>query len=178
MDTIVYRPTWGSRVLARICGAIAVLLGFMLLICPGLFILLLLTTGEIAPESRGDTIRTLLILALAAGALTIGVLLSVSANWGRVELSPATIREVAGGPSRRSTIVPLMEKVWVVRIETAAGASLDLDLGGRGYAPRYDLHPILRDLLPRLPAAAQVDPRLRQFAATGQLRWEDLLGDR
>lgn len=58
---------------------------------------------------------------------------------------------------------------WYIRIEDEGGHYIDLDITQGGHIGMYDVPRILRDLLPRLPASAQIDPRIQAYLSTGQM---------
>jgi hypothetical protein len=58
---------------------------------------------------------------------------------------------------------------WALSISGRSGDSIELDIGQPGYLATFDVMPIAKELLPRLPAAAEIDPRIRGYAATGQM---------
>lgn len=61
---------------------------------------------------------------------------------------------------------------WVVTITDSQGRQIRMPVGSGLYRNTYsnfDYQTILRDLLPRLPATAQVEPGVQHFVATGTL---------
>lgn len=59
---------------------------------------------------------------------------------------------------------------WAVLcIHSDRDGDLRLDIASRTRLALFDTRQILQDLLPRLPAAARIDPAVRAFAATGAL---------
>ena len=53
---------------------------------------------------------------------------------------------------------------WTVRLEDDAQGAIGLEVTQDRYVGTFDVRHILRDLLPRLPAACVVDPRVRAYA--------------
>jgi hypothetical protein len=193
METRSYRPTRVASGLRLALGAVLAAIGLLLCLGTTLAAALLTATGAVPPGQRARGLPlALLLLAVGAGCAGVGAILAFVLGGDRIELTPTTVRRITSGPvgvpllGRRDTVLPLativradvrsgrafpedvLTGVWIMRLETGDGRSLDIDLGGRGYNPLFDARAIVRDLLPRLPAA-QIDPRLRVFADGGPL---------
>lgn len=193
METRTYRPTRAATGLRLALGAIFAAIG--LLLCSGtvLVVALLAATGAVPPDQRARGIPlALLFLAVGGGCAGVGAILAFALGGDRIELTATTIRQITSGPAgvpligRRDITLPLaaivradvrsarafpedvLANARIMRLETGDGRSIDIDLGGWGYNPLFDARAIVRDLLPRLPAA-RVDPRLAAYAGGGRL---------
>lgn len=119
----------------------------------------------------------------AAAFVSGGVWLALSGRSDEVQLTPNALA-YTHGPS--ATILPLAEITrlesrwaqgrrggghWALVIIDRFGHAIELDIPcGRSQAP-FEVRPLLRDLFSRLPGPVEVDLRLQNYVATGQMKW-------
>lgn len=118
----------------------------------------------------------------AAGFVAGGVWLALSSRSDEVQLTPDALA-YTHGPS--ATILPLAEITrlesrwaggrhgghWALVIMDRFGQAIELDIPcGPSQAP-FEVRPLLRDLFFRLPGPVEVDLRLQNYVATGQMKW-------
>lgn len=150
------------------CGVLALLLSF------------LLNPSEAYAQLRSTPVWTLIgICGLSFLALLIpiwiiyasqvpreAILTPETFSYGRRgRLTTIRLAEIARITARRDWWDETLD--WVITIETVRQQKLSLRQTLR-YLGGFDYRAILRDLLPRLPATAQVDPKVYHFVETGR----------
>jgi hypothetical protein len=60
---------------------------------------------------------------------------------------------------------------WALVIMGQFDKAIELEIPEGVYLTTFEVRPILRDLLSRLPAPVEVDLRLQNYVATGQMKW-------
>jgi hypothetical protein len=193
VEVITYRP---SRSRGRLLGCLVVgavvigAVGVAMSLGMGWLALAVIPAGT-APELRLAAYGAPgLFLAVTAALIGVAATLARSARDQRVELTPDQLVVVAGRRPDQRASVRLADVVratmqytpdhrpwseidtghFVLRVEDSAGGRVDLDMSyGSSYLAVFDVRPILRDLLPRLPPDAEIDPRLRAIVEDGSL---------
>lgn len=182
MESITY--PYRENTFGLIAGVMLLCLA-LLLLC--LFVmlsgLLLLNPSNASAAPRG--LQNWLVLAGIGGfglllAIAGGAAVYASRRKMEAVLTPETFTY---GPHGRSTTLRLAEITritaktwywsedldWVVTIESSTGQKISFAprslLFRRPYWSRYDYQAILRDLLPRLSATAQVDASVHNYVA-------------
>lgn len=186
MPTITYRPNLerlrGRRILGGVLAVGGGCLGSLLFL-GGVLILPLFLEAENA--HKGARLWGLMfpLTGLAFFIVFVGVGAMVGFRHGgdRVYLTSDSLIYAQG---KISTALPLPEIIrvqgkfmrnprgaghWALSISGRSGDSIELDIGQPGYLATFDVMPIAKELLPRLPAAAEIDPHIRRYAATGQM---------
>jgi hypothetical protein len=196
METIVYRPDSGRRTGKQIMGiafiVIGVVVGLLLFCGGGAALILLLTIGLV--QALPVVIPVMLLGALVCPVFVgLGLLFRRKAGEeARIELTPdrliyvegeettsmnlEEIRAVEGiwNPGRWSTHWQTIDNAhhypgyWTVVIRDEREQEIRLDMPVPGLMVPFDVVPTLRDLLPRLPDSAYVDPYVVDLAATGE----------
>lgn len=184
MATITYKPNPGRLRGRRILGGVLAVgggcLGCLLFLGGLLMLPLFLENAHRGARLWGFMfpLTGLAFLIVFVGA---GVLVGFRHAGDRVHLTSDSIIYAQG---KISTTLPLPEIIrlqakfirnprgaghWALSISGRSGDSIELDIGQPGYLATFDVMPIAQELLPRLPAAAEIDPRIRGYAATGQM---------
>lgn len=196
MDTIVYRPDPGRRTGKQVMGIAFIVLGAvlgLLLFCGGGAALVLLLAIGLVPAL--PVVIPVMLLGALVGPIFVGLGLLFRRQAGdeaRIELTSdrfvyvegeemttlalEEIRAVEGiwNPGRWSTHWQTTDNAyhypgyWTVLIRDEGGQEVRLDVPVPGLLVPFDVLPILRDLLPRLPATAYVDPYVADLVATGE----------
>ncbi len=183
--TLVFKPAASTTAARRIFGGIMAVGGLLL---GGIFLLVgLLLLPAIFEGAKSNPAALWGLMFPGAGLLFmvvfagIGGLLVFAGTGQEVRLTPATI---SLKKRRRTTTLQLAEIVgigvsfvrdspraghWAAVIRVASGATIEVGIPQGAYLAMFDARPILLALLPRLPASADVDTRLRQYVATGQV---------
>jgi hypothetical protein len=185
VPTITYKPNPGRLLGRRILGGFLAVgggcLGFVVLLAGVLTLPLFLQAdnAHIGARLLGFMLP-LTGLAFIIAFVGAGALLAFSHTGDRVHL---TSDSIIYAQRKISTTLPLHEIIrvqgkfihnprgaghWVLSISGRSGDSIELDIGRPGYLATFDVMPIAKELLPRLPAAAEIDPRIRGYAASGQ----------
>ncbi|GAB4430504.1 MAG: hypothetical protein Fur0044_28190 [Anaerolineae bacterium] len=180
VKTLVYKPAPDRLQTRQIWGAWVALSGGGL----GCLVFLL---GLLLFKA---TANWLLGLTISAGALmgavafiSDGLSLALSGRRDEVQLRPDALAYTHGP---RATILPLAEITrlesrwaqgwrgrghWALVIVDRFGQAIELDIPcGHSPAP-FEVRPLLRDLFSRLPGPVEVDLRLQNYVATGQMKW-------
>ncbi|MCK6627874.1 MAG: hypothetical protein L6R45_22190 [Anaerolineae bacterium] len=180
LSTVVYKPTPDRLRTRQVWGAFLALSGGGLGCLVFLLGLLLLKTTE----------NWVLGVTISAGALmgavafiSDGLSLALSGRRDVVQLTPDALTYTHGP---RAIILPLAEITrlesrwaqgrrgrghWALVIMDRFGRAIELDIPyGRSPAP-FEVRPLLRDLFSRLPGPVEVDLRLQNYVATGQMKW-------
>ncbi len=196
METTIYRPDPGRRKGKQVMGTafivLGALLGLLLFCGGGAALVLALALGLVQAL---PVVIPLMLLGALAGPSFVGLGLFFRRKAGeevRIELTPdrfvyvegeetttlalEEIRAVEGlwNPGRWSTHRQTTDKVyhypgyWTVIIRDERGREVRLDVPVPGLMVPFDVVPILRDLLPRLPSTTYVDPHVADLAATGK----------
>lgn len=186
MPTITYKPNSGRLLGRRILGGVLAVggggLGLLIFLAGLLAIPLFL---EAANSQKGSRLWGLMLpltgLVFVIVFVGAGALLAFSHTGDRVQL---TSDSLIYAQRKISTTLPLPEIIrvqskfirnprgaghWALSISGRSGDSIELDIAQPGYLATFDVMPIAKELLPRLPAAAEIDPRVRGYAATGQI---------
>lgn len=131
-----------------------------------------------------------LALVFGLGSAGLGVWLIRRPHRGWLELTEDELVLISGRQStalrlvdiERLSIVPKDSQTgrvpsglgsWLVHIEDRADQAINLAIGEPGHLATYDVVPILRDLLPRLPATTVVDDQVFHFLETGRVTDKD-----
>jgi hypothetical protein len=183
---LVFKPAAPQAAARRIFGAVmaggGLLLGGILLLAGVLFLPAILEGAKTNPAALWGLVvpgAGLLFVIVFAG---VGGLL-IFAGAGR------EVRLTAGAMTlkrRRATTTLALADIasigavfvrdsprvghWAAVIRAVSGGTIELGIPQGAYLAMFDARPILVALLPRLPAAADVDARIRHYAATGQAR--------
>lgn len=179
---IVYRPTQVSSAIPLVFVGVGLLFAAVGLLFTIIFVFVF------APIA----LVTLLLVLFGVGFAAFGgwrwysnkqqrlelnsqALLSFSKN-GRFQLPLAEISFISIREGFYRAQDPLssidlatQHRYLMVRIESNSGAYLDLDVSQGGYVGLYDVARVLRDLIPRLPATVQIDPRVHEYVTAGRI---------
>ena len=196
METTVYHPDRGRRTGKQIMGIAFIVLGAvlgLLLFCGGGAALVLVLASGLLPAL--PVVIPVMLVGALVGPLFVGLGLFFrrkAEEETRIEMTPdrfvyvegeertvlrlEEIRAVEGiwNPGRWSTHWQTTDTAyhypgyWTVVIRDDAGQEVRLDVPVPGLMVPFDVIPILRDLLPRLPATAYVDPYVADLVATGE----------
>ncbi len=186
MSTVTYKPNPGRLLGRRIFGAVLALggggLGLVILLGGILTLPLFLEADKAHPGARlWGFLFPLVGLVFLMGFVGAGVMVAFRHARDRVHLTSDSI-VYARSKTRTTLPLPEISRVqgkfvrnprvpghWVLSISGRSGDSIELDIGQQGYLAMFDVMPIAKELLPRLPASAEIDPRIRDYAATGQV---------
>lgn len=180
VKTLVYKPTPERLRTRQIWGAWVALSGGGLGCLVFVLGLLLLKTTE----------NWVLGMTISAGALmgavafiSDGLSLALSGHRDVVQLTPDALTYTHG---QSATIVPLAEIIrlesrwaqgrrgrghWALVIMDRFGQAIELDIPYGCSLASFEVRPLLRDLFSRLPGRVEVDLRLQNYVATGQMKW-------
>ncbi len=186
METIVY--PYQKNPLALIIGLFLLFVAFpMLCVLLALPVILVLNPSSVQ-SFVGSRQGLLTALGMCGLALLVPVFIGglIYAIRFRME-AILTGDTFSYGPRGRLTTIRLAEVArisaktwfwsedldWMITIESVDRRKISFSPGGgplrRIYRAGFDYQAILRDVLPRLPASAQVDASVRHFAETGQV---------
>lgn len=173
--TVIYSPTPESR-------RFALLVGLFFMVVGGALVCLFTALGGMAvaltsrgppgeaPPLGGAILCCGAPLALAIAALGVRTAF-FSARGQQVVLDAERItHEEHALPLERIVRVAAHQgwqrrvPFWTVRVEDDAHGVIGLEVTQDRWVGTFDVRRILRDLLPRLPAACVVDPRVRAYA--------------
>ncbi len=185
---LTFKPNPGRLTAQRVIGLALAVGGGGLGCCFLLVGVLLLPVLLNAESTSGGSalwglvfpVAGLLFLVFFVG---MGAALALSHTGELVQLTAGSIVHAQG---KSSTALPLTEITnlqvryapgyrtpghWVLVISGQSGQLIELDIPQPGYLAAFDVLPILRELLPRLPCTVRIDPRVQGYAATGQMRF-------
>lgn len=187
-SAVTYRPARFRALIGGCLAAFGVAFGAGFLLIGGLMALVILVLPGAPPELMSLGVgMPLLGLALIAASVWLGWQSGSSRRAHLIRLSPTTltyhrpggqvslrlgeITRVSAREVRLESSDGFNTVYELVRVEGRTGDAVEIDgIPVVQYAPLFDPRPILRDLLPLLPADADVDPRVRRYAETGSTR--------
>jgi hypothetical protein len=188
METTTYKPHSGRLGMRRIIGGAFALFGGgmgCLFFLGGILILLLMLGSETAPQ---EALPVTLLFACGGPGLgvvfaVIGAIVGFSGGNEQVQLTAEALAYTQGKTTTTlylSEIAHLEGKWrpgtragtghWALVITDQYGDAIELDIPQGAYLATFDVAPILRDLLSRLPATAQIEPRVQNYVTTGRMR--------
>lgn len=185
MEPLVFKPDRSRNAARRIFGGVLAIggggLGCLFLLV-GLFLSLVFLGA--AKSNRGALWG---LMVPAAGLLFLivfvafGAVLAFTGAGDSVRLSAESIavasgkvtttlslRDIASLGSKFVWDSPRMGH-WALIISAYSGGTIELGIAQGAYLAIFDVRPILGRLVPRLAATVQIDPRIREYAATGRI---------
>ncbi len=193
METITYTPTQSAKTFNALFGGFFAVIGTLFLCCGlGVGILALASFSNITQGQTAESFAVMPLLAcgfVALGGLfvIVGVWTAIFAARGKqLRLTPDALIEKDGGRSTTLRLAGIIRlnvdqgwqttrsgapgtRYWYVRVETAGGERIQLEITQGNYIGTFDVQKVMRDLLPRLPATTEVDPRIHNYLATGRM---------
>jgi hypothetical protein len=193
METITYIPTQRAKIFNAIFGGFFAVGGSVFFCCGlGVGVLSLASFSNTAQGQSAESFGVMPLLAcgfVAMGSLfvAVGVWTAIFASRGnQLQLTPDGLIEKDG---KRSTTLRLADiirlsvdqgwqrtrsstpgvRYWYVLVETTSGERIQLEITQDNYFGTFDVQKVMRDLLPRLPATTEVDPRIRDYITTGRM---------
>ncbi len=198
METLTYTPDpkliQGKRTLGAVLtalgagvaaislcgGSVGLILVLAVGLIPGLPLIAVVSVGGLLVGLTFVAIGMVVRKKMASGAERIRITAAefVYATPAGVTTMPlAEIAEIEGvwnkgewSPNRMGSEVSrhYMPGHWTIVIRDRQGQEVSLDVSNAGLLTTFDVVPILRGLLPRLPASTVVDPYVRDLAETGE----------
>jgi hypothetical protein len=193
METITYAPTQRAKTFNALFGGIFAAFGG-LFVCCGLGAGAL-ALAMVSNDAQGQAAQSVGVIPyLACGFVALGGLAAVAGIWTAIfaarghqlqmttdalvekdgkrlsTLRLADITRVSADQGRQATRsgAPGV-RYWFVLVQTASGQQIKLDITQDNYVGTFDVQKVMRDLLPCLPAATAVDPRIRDYVAVGRM---------
>jgi hypothetical protein len=183
MEPLIFKPDRSRFAARRIFGAVLAIggggLGCLFLLL-GLFLSPVILGaaksnngalwGLMLPAS--GLLFTIVFIAFGAIFVFTGAGDSVRLNAGSIAVTSGkvtTTLSLADIASLGSTFVWDSPRAghWSLIISSHSGSTIELGIAQGAYLAIFDVRPILTQLLPRLSATVQIDPRIRGYAATG-----------
>ncbi len=192
METITYTPTQSAKTFNALFGGFFAVMGSVF-VCGGLGVgalMLLFSSATQEPSAQNFAVMPLLacgFIAMGGLFVTVGVWIAIFAARGKqLRLTPDALIEKDGGRSTTLRLAGIIRlsgdqgwqttrsgapgvPYWYVRVETASGERIQLEITQGNYTGTFDVQKVMRDLLPRLPATTEVDPRIHNYLATGRM---------
>ncbi len=192
METITYTPTRSAKTFNALFGGFFAVMGSVF-VCSGLGVgalMLLFSSAAQEPSAQNFAVMPLLacgFIAMGGLFVIVGVWTAFFAARGKqLRLTPDALIEKDGGRSTTLRLAGIIRlsgdqgwqttrsgapgtRYWYVGVETASGERIQLEITQGNYIGTFDVQKVMRDLLPRLLATTEVDPRIHNYLATGRM---------
>jgi hypothetical protein len=187
MESKVYKPSASNLLIRGFVGMLFAFtggtLGCMSLLVGSLVVLFLLAISEGIPPQAWVFAAAIPVGGLIFGTLSmvVGLLTAFSGRNDQIELTAEALHYTLGNATTTMYLSditgltsqwckrPQQRGHWVLQIKDKVGHSVELAISQGGYFGAFEVLPILQDLMPRLPAAVEIDPRIQAYLAMGKM---------
>lgn len=187
MEALVFKPRPDAIRFQRLFGGffvvIGAIVGLAFVVFGTLFVLLFGAAGQTPLPS----LLLMSLLPVCGGGMgvvfvAVGLLIALSGTNQEVQITLDALlhrrgKKIVAMPYEAVARVYAQWRSgqksghWAMIVEDAAGVQIELGIGRRGYLALFDVLPVVRELLPRLSSRTEIDPRIREYADTGQMHY-------